>query len=181
MAFNSTIITRKKKLKCGHFDFNFSKGRCVRCAKIEDTQKRMEKETERMIVEEDLSGLIADADAIFSRYVRLKYADKDGNTACFTCGNKKHWTLMQNGHYIKRGHLYLRWDERNTRPQDAECNEYKGGNMAEFTQRLEKENPGITDMLKEEMRLVHKPTREEIRNVISEYIQKFHKLKIKNK
>jgi hypothetical protein len=41
---NSTIIIKKKDLKCGHFDYAFSKGRCARCAKIENTKLRLEKE-----------------------------------------------------------------------------------------------------------------------------------------
>lgn len=38
---NSTIITRKKKLKCGCYDYNFSKGRCKMHATIEDTATRI--------------------------------------------------------------------------------------------------------------------------------------------
>lgn len=40
---NSTIISKKKKLACGHFDFNFSKNRCKQCSTIESTHKRIEK------------------------------------------------------------------------------------------------------------------------------------------
>ncbi len=43
MAYNSTIITKKKQLGCGHFDFNFSKNRCKQCATIESTKTRAEK------------------------------------------------------------------------------------------------------------------------------------------
>ena len=130
-----------------------------------------------MIEEEDLSGLIADADAIFSQYIRLKYANRVGIVKCYTCPIEKHWTLMQNGHYVKRAHLYLRWDERNCRVQCADCNEVLYGNMAEYTARLDQERDGITDILKDEMRLVHKPTREEIRQVIAEYTPKVAALK----
>lgn len=42
MPYNSTIISKKKNLKCGHFDFNFSKSRCKLCATIESTTKRAE-------------------------------------------------------------------------------------------------------------------------------------------
>lgn len=139
----------------------------------------MEKESDKIIQEEDLGDLIADADAIFSQYIRLKYADKEGVAACFTCGVRKHWTIQQNGHYIKRAHLYHRFDERNCRVQCVECNEFKSGNMSEYTQRLEKEQRGITDILLEEMRLVHKPSREEIRQIISEYAPKVKALKLK--
>lgn len=65
--------------------------------------------------------------------------------------------------------MYLRFDERNCRPQCSDCNESKYGNMAEFTRRLELQNNGIIDILTEESRLVHKPTREEIRQVIATY------------
>ncbi len=177
LRHNSTIIKRMKLCRsCGRNSYIFSKGRCQQCSTQEDTMKRMEKETDKLIVEEDLSGLIEDADAIFSKYIRLKYADKNGLVACFTCGTKKHWTLMQNGHYIKRQHLYLRWDERNCRPQDQYCNEYKDGNIPSFITELEKECKGITEILQEEMRLVHKPTREEIRGIISEYTPKVKSL-----
>jgi hypothetical protein len=179
-AHNSTIRLKQKPCKrCGLPKYIFSKGICKECATIEDTLARDEKETEKVIEKEDLSGLIEDADAIFSQFIRLKYASNDGVTGCFTCYARKHWTLMQNGHYIKRGHLFLRWDERNCRPQCQECNELKDGNIPEFTRRLESGNPGITEILTEEMRLVYKPTRDEIRQIIASYAPKVKELKTK--
>src|SRR5688572_29570986 len=108
-GYNSTIGKKEKICKsCGKKCYWFSKQRCQQCSTIEDTQKRMEAATESMIKEEDLSDLINDADAIFSQYIRLKNATAKGIAKCFTCGIEKHYTLLQNGHYIKRGHLYLR-------------------------------------------------------------------------
>ena len=46
MGYNSTIITKRKHLKCGHYDFAFSKGRCKQCATIADTNKRVSKHEE---------------------------------------------------------------------------------------------------------------------------------------
>lgn len=40
---NSTIIRKKKNLKCGCFDYAFSKNRCRLHATVEDTKKRAEK------------------------------------------------------------------------------------------------------------------------------------------
>jgi len=148
---------------------------------VEDFALRLEKENERVIQEEDLGDLILDADAIFSQYIRLKYADKDGKVQCYTCPTKKHFTLMQNGHYMKRAHLYLRWDERNCRPQCQGCNEYESGNMAVYTANLEKECRGITDILRADAVLVHKPTRDEIRQIVAEYSPKVTKLKLQLK
>lgn len=184
-AHNSTIAKREKICKsCGKPCYWFSKQRCQSCSTQQDTLKRMEKETEKMIEEEDLSGLIADADAIFSKYIRLRYADRFGDVACYTCGTRKHWTLMQNGHFVGRANLYLRHDERNCRPQDADCNEKLHGNMAVFSQRLDKECKGLPDLLRSEARLIHKPTREEIRAIITEYTPKvkqlLHTLKMNN-
>lgn len=175
---NSTIAKKQKPCKsCGKPSYIFSRGRCADCSRIEDTQKRMAKETDKMIVEEDLTGLIEDADRVFSQYIRLKYADERGLVTCYTCPTNKHWSLIQNGHYIKRANLYLRWDERNCRPQCVECNEIKHGNMVEYTKRLEVACKGITDLLRAESYLVHKPTREEIRAIIAEYTPLVAKLK----
>jgi len=41
LIMNSTIIRKKKKLKCGCFDYAFSNGRCKTHATIEDTAKRV--------------------------------------------------------------------------------------------------------------------------------------------
>lgn len=180
LGFNSTIIRREKVCRsCGKPCYPFSKGRCQQCSTREDSMKRMEKATESMIKEEDLSDLISDADAVFSQYIRLKFANNEGITGCFTCHTRKHWTLMQNGHYIKRGHLYLRWDERNCRPQDQYCNEMRDGNIAEYTKRLESESPGITEILQEEMRIIHKPTRAELKQLVADYSPKVKALKAK--
>jgi len=134
-----------------------------------------------VIQEEYLGDLIFDADVIFSQYIRLKYANKEGITKCFTCINQRHWTFMQNGHYMKRAHLYLRWDERNCRPQCQTCNEILSGNMIEYTKLLDQECKGLPDILRAESLLVHKPTRDEIRQIISEYTPKVKHLKYKLK
>lgn len=179
---NSTIgIKEKICVSCGKKAPWFSKKRCQQCATIEDVTKRMEKESEKVIDEEDLWDLIHDADAIFSQYIRLKYADEKGIVKCYTCNTKKHWTLMQNGHYMKRGNLYLRHDERNCRPQDKYCNEDLGGNMPEYTKRLDAECKGLPDLLRADAVLVHKPSRDEIRQVIQEYAPKVKFLKSKLK
>lgn len=182
-GFNSTIKRKQKICKsCGFPKFIFSKGRCADCARIEDTMKRMEEESEKVIEKEGLSELIAIADDLVSKYVRMSAADKNGVCECYTCGDRKHYTLMDAGHYVKRGNLFLRFDLRNLRVQCQDCNRIKYGNMGEYTKRLEQERPGITDILREEAAIVYKPTRDEIRAIITEYTPKVRSLKktIKN-
>lgn len=174
---NSTIRVKKKIcVRCGKEDYWFSRKRCRSCATIEDSLARMEEESNEEIKKEGLSELIKVADDIFSKWVRLSNADKDGLVTCYTCDAVLRWQDSQCGHYVKRGNLFLRFDPRNCRVQDRQCNEYKDGNYAEYTKRLEAEHPGITDILQEEAALVYKPTRHEIQGIITEYNNKVKQL-----
>lgn len=176
MPYNSTIIVKKKQLGCGCYDYNFSKNRCVNCTKQDNFGKQMEKELAKEI---GLPKLINDADAIFSVYIRLKYANSKGLVKCYTCDVMLPYQQMQNGHYVSRKCLYLRYDERNCRPQDEICNCHKHGNLTEFGKRLEQKNDGITEILYQEKQIVYKPTRDEIIQLISEYTKKVSELKKK--
>lgn len=78
--------------------------------------------------------------------IRKKY----GNT-CFTCGKKnlvgRDW---QTGHFIAKKICgsYLRHDLRNLRPQCSYCNEWLGGNGADFYKRLvETEGQKYVDLM----------------------------------
>lgn len=110
--------------------------------------------------------LIEDLDYVVSQYIRMKNADSDGITGCYTCSWHGHWKESDCGHYISRSKMLLRWDERNLRPQCKNCNQHLYGNIDIFTERLEKENPGITSELLEESRGVYKWTRQEMKELL---------------
>jgi hypothetical protein len=171
---NSTITVKKEHLKCGCFDYNFSHGRCRQHTIIDNLNKKESKEIQE---QEDLSGLIQDADALISRWVRISRSDKDGLCKCFTCNNKVRWQELHCGHFIPRANIRLRHDTRNLRPQCFTCNVTKRGMLAIFAQRLEWENEGVVEMLVEESRIIHHVTREELRAIISDTSQKLSKLK----
>jgi len=173
VRFNSTIIPKKKKLLCGCYDYPFSKGRCKKHATIEDTQKRFAEAFDSE--DESLPELIKEADGLFSKYIRLKYSDKSGIAKCYTCPKEARWQEMQCGHYVSRSALFLRWDERNARVQCPNCNEYKHGNLAVYGQNLESESNGIAEILFEESKIIYKPTRDEIRSIITELKNKLKK------
>lgn len=176
--FNSTIrIKNKECSRCGRVGPIFSKGRCKQCATIETTMARIEEETESELKEEGLQDLIKDADTIFSQWLRLSNADKDGTVSCYTCDLNMRWQNSHCGHYVKRGNLFLRFDPRNCRVQCETCNIHLGGNYPEFTRLLEIERPGRVEYLLEESRLVYKPTRDEIRGIITEYTLKLKQIK----
>jgi len=173
MLKNSTIQPKKKHLICGHYDYNFSKGRCQQCTKVENFYKKQDKEIEN---DQTLSELIKEADTLFSLYLRKSNADKNGEVKCYTCGIKKRWQEIQCGHYISRSCLYLRYDIRNTKPQCEYCNCGKHGNLIEFGKRLEQEKQGLTEILYEEKQLVYKPTKDDIKQIIIEYQSKLNTL-----
>lgn len=90
-----------------------------------------------------LSWYKKELDRVFSVFIRLR--DKG---VCFTCGDKKSWKYQQNGHYVSRVWLSLRFDEKNCNCQCAGCNVFKGGNMDEYAVRLiEKYGKGILKKL----------------------------------
>jgi hypothetical protein len=163
---NSTIIRKKRKLDCGCYDFAFARNKCKTHATIESTNKRWD-EHEAGEDSESLQNLIEDADALFSRYLRLKYARPDGMVQCYTSGVWMRYQDAQCGHFISRKHLGLRWDENNCRVQSQHDNEFLDGNLEVFRAKLEQEKPGLVEWLEEQSRQVYKPTREEMRELIA--------------
>jgi len=76
----------------------------------------------------------------FSKYIRLKNADRDGYVHCYTCGKRMFWKEAQAGHGLSgRGNSIL-FDEEIVKPQCASCNIFKGGNYDSFHSRLIEEN-----------------------------------------
>ena len=64
--------------------------------------------------------LIKELDDMFSKYIRIS-ASIDGVARCVTCGIRDSWKMMDNGHYIVRGKIGTRFDERNCNVQCKKC------------------------------------------------------------
>lgn len=116
-------------------------------------------------------------DAVFSQWVRLRSADRNGYIRCYTCGYLAHWKKLQNGHLVSRYYLNTRYDERNCRPQCYTCNMFRNGMIPDFSQRLEKElGEGITKTLYMEANKIVKDF--PYQRLIKEYEVKVEKLLI---
>jgi Bacteriophage Lambda NinG protein len=174
MPYNSLIRVKEKIcVSCGKPCFWFSRKRCQQCAKIEDFHAKEEK----VLVEDNLQDLVNDLDVLVSRWVRLSAVDKHGTIQCYTCPQVDIPSEMDAGHYITRSCMYLRFDTaRNIRCQCRICNRAKYGKAAIFGQNLEKEMPGVTEILLEESRIVHRWGRDELRSLIIEFTQKLKTL-----
>lgn len=78
-------------------------------------------------------------DAVFSRYIRLKYSDSKGYCRCISCGKVYHWKDIQNGHYMSRRYMSTRFSEDNCRPQCVACNIFNQGNIQMYRRTLIKQ------------------------------------------
>lgn len=67
------------------------------------------------------------ADEWFSLYVRLWHADIYGIVSCVTCGSKRYYKKIDNGHFMVRAHMGTRLEERNCHPQCFTCNKANQG------------------------------------------------------
>jgi hypothetical protein len=125
--------------------------------------------------------LIQDLDNVFSKYIRISHSDKNGFCTCFTCNKIFHWTKVDCGHYIKRSDTLLRWDKNNAKPQCKECNQFLHGNIDVYTERLNEENPGVADMLREQSRDINKFSRQDLKELFVDLSNKLRLVELKFK
>lgn len=71
-------------------------------------------------------------DRIFSEYIRLRDADNNGYIRCISCGKVVFWKDADNGHFINRKHMSLRFSETNCNAQCRSCNRFDEGNMTGY-------------------------------------------------
>jgi hypothetical protein len=116
-----------------------------------------------------ISSLKKKADAVFSEFIRKRYADGEGKVTCCTCGTTKHWTEMDSGHFIGRSCNMLRYHPMNAHAQCRSCN--RGGRRVMPYIKFMFERYGKkfvnTFLALEQQR--HTWTEEELRKIIEEY------------
>lgn len=168
--------------KCGKKNTNCVKNGkslfCIEC-RNEDKRKEMADRAEKRdsnrknsVVETERDSLVNDLDYTVSRYIRIRESDSSGKCQCYTCGKTDHWTKLQAGHFIKRAETILRWDTRNIRPQCVNCNCNLHGNIEAYELKLEEEQPGICDELRELAREVNKFTRDDLKELLIDFRSK---------
>jgi hypothetical protein len=67
-------------------------------------------------------------DEVFSKFIRHRDANKDGNIKCCTCPKILPIAKMQCGHFVNRDKLATRWSEINCASQCWGCNSKALGN-----------------------------------------------------
>lgn len=120
--------------------------------------------------------LIQKLDSIFSQYIRQRDLDRYGRAECFTCGRKDDWHNLQNGHYISRKVLSLRYNEINCNVQCHTCNNELGGNRVIYTEKLiDKYGANIINYLRLESNKIKKFTDNELNQLIEHYSRLINK------
>lgn len=77
--------------------------------------------------------LVKKLDSIFSQYIRLVSADKNGICTCITCGERMHRKHIQAGHFLTRWNYKYRRAEENVYSQCYVCNCIRNWNYKEYT------------------------------------------------
>lgn len=128
-----------------------------------------------------IQSLTNDLDVIFSNYIRLKYADTEGQVTCFVCEKSYHWKKLDCGHYISRGTKQTRFMEENCYPQCRWCNSLHNENPKPFKNAIDQYKSGITEYLEEIAadRSVYKYSQEELKQMLMMYRDKFKLLESK--
>lgn len=126
-----------------------------------------------------VAKLKKEADAYWSKYIRIRDSDKDGFGECITCGRKYHWKNAQNGHFVSRKVSTLRYDEENCNLQCVGCNMFKSGDQYTYAINLDlKYGDGTAKKLHDRRFETHSFTRDELEEIIhdaKEYIKWYEK------
>lgn len=84
--------------------------------------------------------LTEELDKWFSIYIRCRFAEPHtGMVHCYTCTERYHWSQVDCGHWQRRGHWTIRWNEDNARPQCVSCNREFSGQDEIFEEELRAE------------------------------------------
>ena len=118
------------------------------------------------------------ADSAFSKFIRVRDANRMGYICCISCGKLVFWTKCDAGHFIKRQHKSLRFSEKNVNGQCRECNWLKQGNDIEYAKGLERKyGPGIIEHLELAKRNTLHLGKFELKIIAAHYRKKFNELK----
>ena len=125
-----------------------------------------------------ISKLKKDLDKVFSLYIRLRHASKDGIVKCFTCDKTAHYKKMHAGHFMSRKHHATRWNEDNVQVQCPKCNLFGQGEQYAFGKLLDiRIAEGKAEELQELSRTTVKYMRFEYEDKIKHYKEKVNAIK----
>jgi hypothetical protein len=103
----------------------------------------------------------------FSRYIRLRDADRDGYVRCYTCGVRLPYQQAHAGHFIGGRHNAILFDERGVHPQCYACNVRMHGNTLAYFDRMRDE---YGDAVVRELRALDKTNKQFTAKELTQFI-----------
>lgn len=117
-------------------------------------------------------------DTVFSQFIRLRDANKDGYFMCISCGKLVHWTEGDCGHFVNRQHMSLRYSEKNCNAQCRSCNRFdEGCNIGYMRGLVKKYGANVIDDLYVKKHHTAKFTDFEAKAMIEHYQREVKRLK----
>ena len=114
-------------------------------------------------------------DKPFHEFIRRRDADDDsGYCQCISCDKPIHFSESDAGHFISRGKLATRWDERNVKAQCRKCNRFEYGRQFEYSLKIGTE---LAEQLLQESRATFKLMEHEYQEIFESYRDKLAELK----
>lgn len=119
---------------------------------------------------------------IFSIYIRLRDANKNGMITCVTSGRVVHWKDSDAGHFISRRHLSTKFDEQNVHAQSRHDNRFQYGRQFEYAKFIDKKyGIGTADKLLVKSRMICKRGQFEIDTMSDFYKKEVDRIKTEKK
>ena len=116
----------------------------------------------------------------FSKFIRLRDADKNGICHCITCGFTNHWSKMDCGHGIPRQYKPTKFSEKNNHAQCKRCNGFEGGKREVYAAEVDKRyGAGTWAKLEIQSKASYKKSDVNFKIMTMHYTQEFEKLKLK--
>jgi hypothetical protein len=122
---------------------------------------------------ETVQDIVKAAQMVFNKYIR----ERDKDELCISC--KQIPKKVNAGHFWNaNNHWNVRFDEDNVHVQCERCNSFLSGNLIEYrTNLLNKIGQERFDQLEAKARVTRKFTKDELKELIKKYKEKFAELK----
>lgn len=124
------------------------------------------------------SKLIKEMDEVFSLFVRLRDADRQGTVSCFVTGERIYYKDCDAAHFIDRAHMATRWEESNVHACTVDSNRYDPDHLEKYEKAMDKAMGHSWVMyLKTQSKMLTKFTAAELQEKIEFYKEEVKKLR----
>jgi hypothetical protein len=165
----------KEKFESIRFNHKYClKDECVRAFVAEAKEKQWKQTKTRIKADlETVQDIVKAAQMVFNKYIR----ERDKDELCISCKQKP--KKENAGHFWNaNNHWNVRFDEDNVHLQCERCNSFLSGNLLEYrTNLLTKIGAERFNQLEARARITRKFTKDELKELIKKYKEKYNQLK----